>query len=241
MPVSPIELVIALMVTAAGAAVQGTIGIGFGVLSVPILSLVNPVLAPVPQLLLAAPLAMSMAWRERTHIERRGVIWLLAGRIPGALLGLGLLAIATQRTLDLGIALSVLVAIAIMGTGVKVPRSRATEFGTGLLAGVMGMVASMGGPPAALLFKDTKGAIVRSTLAMFFSFGLMVTVAFRVAGGRITSDDLILTLLLLPGAIVGYLASYRLRSQADGSTIRLAIYAISTIAAVGLLLRALTG
>lgn len=241
MPVSPIELAIALVVTAFGAAVQGTIGIGFGVLSVPILSLVNPVLAPVPQLLLAAPLAMSMAWRERTHIEHRGVIWLLAGRIPGAVLGLGMLAIATQRTLDLGIALSVLVAIAIMGTGLKVPRTKATEFGTGLLAGVMGMVASMGGPPAALLFKDAKSAIVRSTLAMFFSFGLMVTVVFRVAGGRITADDLILTLLLLPGAIVGYLASYRLRTRADGSAIRPAIYAISTIAAIGLLVRALTG
>jgi hypothetical protein len=241
MPVSPIELAIALIVTAFGAAVQGTIGIGFGVLSVPILSLVNPVLAPVPQLLLVVPLALSMAWRERTHIEYRGVTWLLTGRIPGAVAGLGLLAIATQRSLDIGIAISVLVAVAILGTGLTVPRSRGTEFGTGFIAGVMGMVASMGGPPAALLFKDAEGPTVRSTLALFFSFGILVTVLARMAGGRISADDVTLTLLLSPGLIVGYVASYRLRSRADATAIRPAILAISSIAAAGLLVRALTG
>ena len=241
MPVSPIELAVALVVTAAAAVVQGTIGIGFGVLSVPILSLVNPILAPVPQLLLAVPLAMSMAWRERSHIESRGVVWLLAGRIPGAIIGLGLIAVATQRALDVGIALSVLVAVAILGTGITVQRTPPAEFGTGVVAGVMGMVASMGGPPAALLFKDAKGAIVRSTLALFFSFGLVVTVLARVAGGRMTGDDITLTLLLSPGFIIGYVASSRLRARADASAIRPAILAISSLAAVGLLVRAVVG
>jgi len=240
MPVSSIELAVAIVVTAVGALVQGTIGIGFGIVSVPILSLVNPTLAPVPQLLLAVPLAMSMAWRERSHIERGGVTWLLAGRLPGAVLGLGLLAVATERTLDLGIAVSVLIGVAILGAGLTVPRSRVTEFGTGIIAGVMGMIASIGGPPAALLFKDEKGPTVRSTLAMFFSFGLLVTVVARIAGGRITADDVTLALLLSPGLVAGYMASTRLRSRADGSTIRPAILGISSLAAIGLLIRAVT-
>ena len=95
MPVSPTELAIALVVTVLGAIVQGTIGIGFGVVSVPILFLVNPILAPVPQLLLAVPLAITMTWRERTHIDAGGVAWMLAGRIPGAVIGLALLGVAT--------------------------------------------------------------------------------------------------------------------------------------------------
>jgi uncharacterized membrane protein YfcA len=240
MPVSSIELAVAIVVTALGALVQGTIGIGFGVVSVPILSLVNPILAPVPQLLLAVPLALSMAWRERTHIERGGVTWLLLGRIPGAVVGLGLLAVATERSLDLGIAMSVLIAVVILGAGLTVPRTRVTEFGTGIIAGVMGMIASIGGPPAALLFKDEKGPTVRSTLAMFFSVGLLVTVVARIAGGRITADDVTLALLLSPGLVAGYMASTSLRSRADGSTLRPAILAISSVAAAGLLIRALT-
>jgi uncharacterized membrane protein YfcA len=241
LPVSTLELVIALAVTAFGALVQGMFGIGFGVISVPILALVNPILAPVPQLLLAVPLAWSMAWRERVHIERRGAAWLIAGRAPGVLIGLGLLAIATQRTLDVGIALSVLVAVAILGTGLTVPRNHATEFGTGIVAGVMGMVASMGGPPAALLFKDEEGPVIRATLALFFSFGLVVTLIGRIAGGKITGDDVILALLLMPALGAGYVASSRLRSKVDAAPLKPVILGLATVAAGGLLIRAFTG
>lgn len=241
LPVSILELVIALAVTAFGALVQGIFGIGFGVVSVPVLALVNPVLAPVPQLLLAVPLAISMAWRERAHIEKGGAAWLIAGRVPGAFIGLGLLAIATQRTLDVGIAVSVLVAVAILGTGLSFPRNHVTEFGTGIIAGIMGMVASMGGPPAALLFKDEKGPTIRATLALFFSFGLLVTVLGRVLGGKITGDDVLLALVMLPALGVGYVASSRLRFKVDAALLKPAILVLASVAVGGLLIRALTG
>lgn len=238
MPVSPTELAIALVVTVLGAIVQGTIGIGFGVVSVPILFLVNPILAPVPQLLLAVPLAITMTWRERTHIDAGGVAWMLAGRIPGAVIGLALLGVATQRSLDIGIAVSVLVAVGILGAGLSVPRNPGTDFSTGVIAGIMGMVASMGGPPAALLFKDAKGPTVRSSLALFFSAGLLVTVVLRVIAGRITGDDVLLAALLSPGLLVGYVTSSRLRHHLDGAALRPAIFALATLAAAGLLIRA---
>lgn len=241
MPVSPIELLFAVIVVAAGSLVQGSIGIGLGILTVPILSLIDPVMAPVPTLLLAIPLTVSMALRERADIETKGVIWLLLGRFPGALIGLGLLAIATQRTLDVWIASSVIIAVLILSTGLKVPRNGATEFGTGLMAGVMGMVASMGGPPAALLFKDEKGPTVRSTLALFFVFGLILTLLARIVAGKITGDDVLIAAWMLPGLAAGYVASSRLQGRVDALALRPAILAVSSIAAVGLLVRAVQG
>jgi hypothetical protein len=238
MPISLTQLAIALIVTMIGALVQGTIGLGFAVVSVPILSLVNPLLAPVPQLLLAAPLTFAMTWRERTAIDSRGVAWLLAGRVPGALIGLWILGLAAQRSIDIGIALSVLVAVAILGTGLSVPRNPGSELGTGVAAGITGMVASMGGPPAALLFKDSEGPTVRASLSLFFSGGLVVTLLFRILAHRITHDDIVIALLLLPGLIVGYLLSSRMRFRVDGHAIRPAILAVSTLAATGLLIRA---
>lgn len=239
MPISVLELVVALVVTALGAIVQGTIGVGFGMLSVPLLSLVNPILAPVPQLLLAAPLALSMTWRERGHADAKGAAWMFAGRVPGALLGLWVLGLAAQRSIDIGIAVSVIVAVLILGTGVTVRRSASTQFGTGVVAGVMGMVASMGGPPAAMLFKDDEGPTVRASLALFFSGGLVVTVLFRILADRITGDDLLLAVLLLPGLLAGYVISSRLRHSFDGHAIRPAILTVSMLAAAGLLIRAL--
>ena len=241
MPVSPIELLLAVVVVAFGSLVQGSIGIGLGILTVPILSLIDPIMAPVPTLLLAIPLTFAMAIRERTAIEAKGVVWLLLGRFPGALIGLALIAVATQRTLDIWIALSVIVAVVILSTGAKVPRNSATEFGTGIMAGITGMVASMGGPPAALLFKDEKGPTIRSTLALFFTFGLTVTLGARIVAGRITGDDVVLAIWMLPGLAAGYVASSRLRGRVDAMALRPAILAISSVAAVGLLIRSLLG
>lgn len=241
MPVSVPQLLIALAVTAFGAVVQGTLGSGFAVVSVPILSLVNPILAPVPQLLMAMPLTVSMAWRERSDIERKGVALITAGRLPGALIGVWLLSIATQRTLDLGIASSVLVAVAILGTGSSIPRSGPTEFATGMMSGVMGLIASIGGPPVALLFKDEKGATIRATLATVFTLGLTITVATRVAAGKITADDVKLAFLLLPGLLVGYAASSRLRYRVNPVALKRGILVVSALAALGLLIRALLG
>ena len=56
-------------------------------LAVPILLLIDPVLAPVPSLLLAVPLTAWQLLRERGTVDRSGVIWILVGRIPGGLLG----------------------------------------------------------------------------------------------------------------------------------------------------------
>jgi uncharacterized membrane protein YfcA len=241
MPVAIAELAVALVVVAVGALVQGSIGIGLGILTVPILSLIDPVMAPVPTLLLAIPLAISMAWRERTEVQSRSVIWLLLGRFPGAILGLGLLALATQRTLDILIASSVLIAVSILSIGIKMPRNAVTELATGVTAGIMGMVASMGGPPAALLFKDERGPTVRATLAVFFSFGLVVTLIARIVAGEITSDDVVLGALLFPGLAVGYVMSSRLRGRVDAMALRPAILAVSSLAAIGLLIRAIVG
>jgi uncharacterized membrane protein YfcA len=99
----------------------------------------------------------------------------------------------------------------------------------------------MGGPPAALLFKDSHGATVRASLALFFSGGLAVTVLFRILAGRITSDDLLLAALMLPGLVAGYLLSSRLRHRFDGDAIRPAILSVSMLAAAGLLIRAFAG
>ena len=51
-----------------------------------------------------------MAWRERHAIQPRSLGWILAGRIPGAALGVLLLKLAGDRALDVLIAGSVLAA-----------------------------------------------------------------------------------------------------------------------------------
>lgn len=237
-PVPPDILAIALVVTAVAAALQGTIGFGFAVLTVPILSLVDPRLAPVPQLVVTLPLAASMAWRERHAVDLRGVGWVLAGRVPGALIGVVLLKLADRRSLDILIASMVLLAIVMLASGFPLRRRRATELGAGIISGAMGLVSSIGGPPLALLYRNEKGPTVRASLAAIFTIGLFITIAARLLAREITARDLELGILLLPALFLGLWASRYLRGAIEGRGLRIAIFVVAAIAALGLIARA---
>lgn len=239
MPIGPVQLVVALAVTFLGAVAQGVVGIGFGVLSVPVLSLVDPMLAPVPQLLMALPLTVMMSWRERIHADLRGVTWVLVGRGPGAVAGLLLLAFATQQTLDVVIAAVVLSGVAIRATGVTLARSRLTDALVGAFAGTASMVASIGGPPMALLYQDEPGPTIRASLGMVFTIGLLVTLAGRALTRLITGTDVTIALVLLPAMLAGYAASIVIANRVATSAMRVGILTLSAFAAVGLLVRAL--
>lgn len=229
--------ILALVITFAAALIQGVVGVGFAMVSVPLLALIDPRLAPVPQLLIAIPMTMTMAWRERGHIELQRITWIIVGRFPGAIIGVALLAVATQVMLDLAIATIVLIAVAIIGSGYVVARNSYTEFGAGVLSGTTGLVASIGGPPLALLYADETGPVARSNLSMIFSIGLSIAVVARVLSGNIGWGDVRVAAVLFPALLVGYLLSGRLKDRLKQKQLRYAVLILSTIGAVGLIVR----
>lgn len=236
---SVVALIVALAVTFVAASIQGVVGMGFALVSVPILALIDPSLAPVPQLLITMPLTIAMAWRERRHIELSGIGWIVGGRIPGVLIGVALLAVATQTTLDITIAVIVLLAVAIVASGYHVRRTPVTEFGAGTLAGISGLVASIGGPPLALLYTSDDGPTRRSNLAVVFTIGLTITLFARLATGNISWHDAQVALILFPALILGYLASVRFKNRVPQRFARSAILVLSVAGALGLLVRAI--
>lgn len=169
MPVDPPVLVLALAVTVAAGLVQGTIGFGLSVVSVPVLSLLDRDLAPVPQLLITLALALAIVWREWRHLDLSGVGWVLVGRLPGAALGVVLLKTFADTALDALVAALVLIGVAIVGSGVVIRLTPFTKITAGVASGTMGLVASIGGPPLALLYRDVKGGTMRSSLNAIFA------------------------------------------------------------------------
>ena len=148
---SPLELIIALVITAAAASLQGTVGVGFAMVSVPILTLVNSGFTPIPQVLLAFPMTIYMVIRERQHIDLRGAGWVLSGRLPGAIAGVILLGMVAQRTLDGMIAGFVIAAAVAMAAGWSVQQTRRNQFIAGVASGISGTTSAIGGPPLAFL------------------------------------------------------------------------------------------
>jgi len=235
---SALEWMVALVVTALAAMLQGVVGLGFAMVSVPILSLIDPRLAPVPQLLITIPLTVSMAWRERHAMDLSGAAWIIAGRVPGALIGLVFLAIITGAALDVMIAVIVLIAVAIIASGYHVSRHPGTDFTAGVFSGTSSLVASIGGPPLALLYTNAEGETIRSSLAAVFSVGILITVGVRAVSGNITASDLRVAAVLFPALLVGYLLSNPLKDRVTNRQLKAAILVLSSLAAIGLLIRA---
>ena len=140
-----------------GAVLQGSIGLGVGVFSVPILTLIDTDFMPMPTLLVAFPLTIYMTWREREHIDTTGAGWIVAGRVPGALIGAWLLGIVSVTVLSLIIASVVLAFVAIAATGVSIKLTRRSRLAAGTISGITASTASIGGPPLVLLYRHRSG------------------------------------------------------------------------------------
>ena len=236
---TPVEIIIALAVSTIGAALQGVVGFGFGVLSVPILTILDPAFTPIPQLILALPLTISIALRDRRHLDLSGAAWVIVGRFPGALLGALLLGALARRTLDAVIAFIVLGATLVISSGWSIRRTAATEFLAGVSSGITGTVSAIGGPPVALIYHDSPGATIRSTLSTIFIIGLTINLVTLAALGEIHTDDLRAAGILLPGMLVGVTLSGFLAKRFDDQVLRRVVLVTAGLAAVGLAFKVL--
>jgi uncharacterized membrane protein YfcA len=236
-----LELAIGAGVVVIAAALQGSIGFGLAVLSVPILTVVDPVFTPIPILILSLLVGAGTLIRERGDLDLEGLGWVISGRVPGALAGAWVLSIATERALGIVIGVIVLLAVAVLGSGWSVRLTRSSRVVAGLISGFSGTSSGIGGPPIALLYGRQAGPVVRSTLGAIFTIGITINLLILTAVGILTSRDIGVAVLLSPAMILGFLISGRLRPHVDGERVRIGILVVSSVAAVGLLVRSIAG
>ncbi len=231
------EFALAFGITFVAASVQSTVGFGFSLLSVPLLSLLNPLFAPVPQLVVVWPLTVAMVWREWHAVEVRSTLWIFAGRLPGAFIGVALLKVLTNAALDVLMSLMVIVGIALVVSTSGFRRTSTREVIAGVASGTMAMVSAIGGPPIALLYRNDEGPTVRANLALVFAVGLTITISVRAAAGEVGWDEVAVGIALLPAVWLGLRASRSLIPRVDGPRLRAAIVVIAGGAALLLLVR----
>ena len=218
--------------------VQGTLGFGFAIVSVPVLALVDPRLAPIPQLIQMLPLTFLVYWREREAADWSGAVWTTVGRFPGTALGVLLLGVATQQALDLLIGALVLVAVAGLHGERSVSRTPVSEFLAGLLSGAASAVSSIGGPPIALLYKGARGPTVRATLSAIFFVGLVVTVAGLALAGEMSMAEVALGAATTPLVLAGVWFSRFAVHRVEGRPLQVGILVFCALSALALIARA---
>ena len=157
-------------------------------------------------------------------------VWPLGFAFGGVVIAVGLISYQTIVVIGL---------VVVLATGVRVARTAATEFAAGVGAGTTGLVASMGGPPLALIYSSEEAATIRSTLGAVFTIGVTISVVVRAVTGNVTSTDVQASLLLFPAVVIGYVVSIPLTGRITNSMVRNGILTVSAIAGVALIVRAL--
>ena len=238
-PLSPIEIAIALTAIVAGVVVQGSVGFGAGLVAAPVLLIVDQDFVPGPMLAANLSIAVLMGWHEWRAIDWKGAGIALGGRSLGmfpAVLAFGALS-ATAFSCIFAALILLAVLLSLAGWTIR-PTPRNT-FLVGIVSGFPGTFASMGGPPMGLLYQNEPGSRIRATLAVFFVFGGILSLMALSLAGHFGKHQLLLAAVLLPGVFVGFLLSHFTAPLLDAQKTRPAVLIVSCLAALVVLGRAI--
>ncbi len=237
----PLVLVAAGLAVLVGAAVQGSVGIGLGLLAAPVFALADPTLVPGTILLMTSVMPLLTAWRERHHVDWRGLGFALLGRVPGTAVGVYIVATQPPSTTAVVVGVVVLGAVALSVTAWEARPTPRALLTAGLISGVGGTATSIGGPPVALLYQRSGGATLRGTMGMYFLIGNVTSVLALAVAGEVAERDVTRAAFLMPFLLTGFLLSGPLRRHVDGTRLRVAVLVVSAGSAVLLLVRTLVG
>lgn len=223
------------LIVMVGAIVQGTVGVGLGMLSAPLLALADHDFVPVGILIPVIPLTLTMAWRERHHVDRSGIQWAVIGRIPGSIVGTWLVARTDGDVLTWIIGVVVLVAVGASLAGVHFSPTDRNLALAGVASGFTGTSAGIGGPPIALTYQNSSPATLRSTLAVYFAVGLVISFVTLTVGGVVDRHQIQLGLLLVPGSLAGTVVAPWFARRLPANQTRIAVLMLCGVSALLLL------
>ncbi|TDB86066.1 sulfite exporter TauE/SafE family protein [Actinomadura sp. KC216] len=230
-------LLIAGLAALLGAVVQGSVGLGVGLVATPIVTMLFPSLMPGTILVLSVFLPLATLAQEVDHADLRGIGWAFGGRLAGTPFGVLLVAAVPTRALGIVIGVFVLGALAATGWSREVPRNRRTLTAAGIISGTAGTASGIGGPPVALLYQRESGPRVRATLAVFFSASALLSLSALALAGRLPARQVTAGLALLPFVLAGYLAAGPLRRYVDAGRLRRTLLIVVGTSALILIVR----
>ncbi len=236
---TPLEIVLISAAVFIASALQGSFGIGFGLIASPLLILLDPQLIPGPLMVTGEALCILILWREKQAIDFSGMRWTVYGLLPGVISGALLVSRLPVTRLVFIFAVLILLAVVMSLFGQRLPRRRAVMLAAGALSGFMSTVGAVGGPPLALIYQDSSGPQLRTTIAALFAISGVFALASLATVGRLGLQELWLGALLLPGTLAGLVLSSRLVRLFDGRYIRASILSLSALAAILAIVRQL--
>lgn len=218
--------------TFAGAAFQGLVGFGLAFTVVPLLAVVEPLAVPVVPLLLTLPMVVGNMAADLAHVDLRGSSLIVMGRIPGTVVGAGLLMLVRPEVLGIVVGCALLASV-VIGLRAAPPLTDRNRLVAGLASGVMGTAAGLGGPPVSMVYRGQPAPVFRATVGATLLVGIALSLSAVVVLDRASREHVLLALALVPAAVAGVSASRRWGRNVSGQQLQYFVLGLGGVAAVG--------
>ncbi len=228
------------LVVALGALVQSSVGFGLAVVAAPVVVLADPGLMPVSLLVCGFVLPLVQLVHGPRDIAWPLLRWALLGRVLLTPVGVALVAVLPVNAIAGTVGVLVLLAVLASVRAVEVRAVPRTAFASGLVTGVSGTAAAVGGPFFALVLQHEDPVRVRSTLAAFFVGGSSVALLSLAVAGQVGRAQLLAGAVWVPFLLAGHAAGGPLRRRIDRRALRAGVLVLAVVASVSVLARALT-
>ncbi|THV28469.1 sulfite exporter TauE/SafE family protein [Glycomyces paridis] len=229
-------------VLALASTIRTTAGFGFSLVAVPPLAfLLDPVTAVVVASVIAAPVSVSIAVRDRAHIDRRLLAVILGFGVPAVPLGVWALTALPETALMFVIAGVIVLGTVLVWCRIALPGGTATLAGVSFFAGASYGATGVDGPPmvAAAQGLGLEPRVQRATLAVSFASTSIAAVAGYAVAGELTAEVGRALLVGVPGLVIGVVAGERLFKFLDAARFRRVVLALLVVSSVSVLTRAL--
>ncbi len=236
----PSVLLLAGAAVLVGAVIQGAVGLGVALIAAPVVTLLDPTLMPGSLLVVGFALPLLSLISEHHDIDRR-VGWVLFGRVLGTAPGVLVVAWLSAQQLAVGVAVLTLLAVGLTVRAVQIAPTPTSLTAAGVFSAVGATAAAIGGPPLALVYQRADAATLRSTLALVFTLGSLLSLVALAVAGELDGREVWAGVAMLPFFLVGFLLSLRLRRHLAGARFRAAVLIVVTCSALVLLVRNLPG
>lgn len=247
-------LALGLVIVFAAGVVRGLAGFGFSAVCVAGLSLFVPPAQVVPPIFILEVFAsMSMLRAALRDVDWRWLGWLALGNALCIPIGVAMLAVVPEASLRLLIGSLLLVAAALLRSGVRfaLQPTAGVRLATGLVSGFANGVAAIGGIVVALLLSTAQvpAATVRATMVVL----LLMTDLYALAWAGIVSagvasgptllgaDTLRVAVWMTPAMLLGIWLGSRFFAVMSAEQFRRQVLNLLVLIALAGVVRALTG
>ncbi len=201
-------LVLAALIFTLAGTLQGLTGFGSGLVAIPLLCMIIDVKKAVPLALLnGLVITTFLAFKLRPFMDRKKILPLLSGSIPGILIGASMLKIVDPGWIRvlLGILLFSISCYALHARPKPLNPPRVWGYIAGFFTGFISALLSAGGPPAIIYTTLTSWEKdeIKATLTGFFVASGMVTVLAHIVTGSTTTETVRLFLTTVPFVLLG--------------------------------------